>query len=372
MSKLAPEARREVQLDADLDWGAKVLFDYLTDCSLWSGHNMGRGVIRYSNRDLARAFKVSIKTIQNWKRQLAGRGVLWLTEKFMKNCYATTVYNITKLVGQKPLPFASDFEDGSCVQDDNERVSNRRRFIPGQRDAKGHWVSAKEKTSDNQKSAQNADSEHARRKILPASLATGCQPRTKQVASPAGNGLPAGHETGCVGGAKQIARVAGNGLPAGHETGCQRGTKQIADYGETQAKSIESKRGGKAPSPPDRASKPTKEESELERWRQSLNGMFPSKLEKMLQRLTAQKDQAKAPNLIAFLRHKIRIVKQILDGPLPEFEAPAVPARAASPAPPAKPMTDKELLETAQIAVRMGATGLLTSKQRELLASAAP
>jgi len=132
-----------------------------------------------------------------------------------------------------------------------------------------------------------------------------------------------------------------------------------------EIRSIGARRGG-IPTP-----KAAQEEGEIEKqlaeWRQSLNGTFPGKLEKILTRLIRERDNESVPNVRQFIGRKIKMLHELLDGPKPKPEAPAMqPTRAKS----APGPTDQEILEGARYLVSIGKKDLLTQTQRKALASA--
>src|SRR5947209_8817965 len=68
LSKVVPEARRRVCQNTKIPESARMFFCWLTDVSLLFGQAIRKGVVKFSDADLAARFKVSDKTIRNWKR----------------------------------------------------------------------------------------------------------------------------------------------------------------------------------------------------------------------------------------------------------------------------------------------------------------
>ena len=116
------------------------------------------------------------------------------------------------------------------------------------------------------------------------------------------------------------------------------------------------------------------EDEELAAWRQSLNGSFPSRLDKLRSRLIAQRDAATAVNVRGFIGRKIKILNELLDGPMPEPEQSAAPKPARLAPKPVSEPTDAELLETGLATLAMaresGLKPLLTAGQKAALQAA--
>jgi hypothetical protein len=224
---VVPQSRRKVARDKTLPMGARVMYDFLTDYSLWKEKCPLRGVVTMPNGDLARHLGISIRSVQNYKSLLRSRGAIFTSEKFLRNAWPATVYYITAIVGQEQLPGMEDFEEGRLADDDSVIRSNRRRMQPRFRDQKGKWLKAfgiQDDTNQN----------------LPATHANGCVPGTHHDACQNGNGLRAGHATDCLPRTLEIADMARSHLRAGHAAICVPGTKQDADKGGATDVSIKS------------------------------------------------------------------------------------------------------------------------------------
>lgn len=140
---------RLVHLDNSLSYGARLMWTYIKNCSLWNGHNVRPGVIRFANSELATKFGCCEKTIQNWKRELCERGRCWITEKRMRNCFGMTEYHVTVVCGQAGLPLSYETEDGLLPEEDTYS-SNRRRLAPGSRGKDGKWLKGGKKRVSSQ------------------------------------------------------------------------------------------------------------------------------------------------------------------------------------------------------------------------------
>ena len=125
---------------------------------------------------------------------------------------------------------------------------------------------------------------------------------------------------------------------------------------------------GEIPAPKNGNGKANKEDLDLATWRESLNGRFPSHMEKLRSKLIGQRDTATAANVRAFIGRKIRMLNELLDGPTPEPDQQARPA-ATAPKPAENPMSPDELLESAHSALALGAK-YLTAQQKAALAAA--
>jgi hypothetical protein len=346
---VAPKARREVMFDTSMPEGARMFYCFLSDCSLWRGVASRPGVVGFTNGDLAERFDVDVKTIQNWKRVLITRGRIWTSEKFKKNCYATTVYNVTAIVGQAMLPLDLDDDQGLLTQ----TTSNRRRSRRPDRDpVTGKWTRGEggPKTVETSKTIvlpENADYQAPTGKILPSSTATICRPQRQPIAAHNGKILPSPTATICRGKGKEIAVAHGNHLPLSTATICRGARQAVADKKESLigVKSLESK-GEPLPQESD-------EEKAFKEWRATLNGRFPSHLEKMRIRFLEQRKRVSKAGL-KLLNRKLDELARLLDGPQPEW-AEAKPA--AQPAAP-KVTAEQFASQGAKLSAAIRAAGL--------------
>jgi len=219
---------RLVHLDNSLPYGARLMWTYVKNCSLWNGHNVRPGVVRFSNSELATKFGCCEKTIQNWKRDLCKRGRCWVTEKRMRNCFGMSEYHVTVICGQAGLPLSYETEDGLLPEEDTYS-SNRRRMAPGGRDGLGRWSRGGQKTGETPNEAQITLDKTVASKNLPPSTAIDFVPPRQPIAAHGGNGFPPPAATSCRGSRQPIAVADGNTFPPPAATNCRLERKQVAD-----------------------------------------------------------------------------------------------------------------------------------------------
>ena len=310
---ILPQARREVQLDNSLHPGARLLFDYLTDCSVWAGRNVRPGVFRISNSDLARLFQVSSRTIQKYKQALRARGRIWTTDKHMKNTYPLTEYHITAVVGQVPLPFNVDIDGGYLAADDNVQMSNRHRVTPQKRGHRGRWAKIEPNTAN---PAQSAESQDRASVILPPPTEPRDVRRTSQTSAVARPKVPPSHVPDFRPPTSQTSAVGGSPVPATHEPNDVRGTSQTSVFKEAQGREVSLAEGEGRGTPPDSA---------FERWIKGLDRMLPSHWDKLAAQFAAEMKSAKTAAAKDLLKRKLAAVRERLDGPTVRDEVPTAP-----------------------------------------------
>jgi len=353
------------------------MFCYLVDCALTFGTYIRRGVVKFADSDLAREFNVHPKTIFNWKKALEARGRVWITERWNKNSFPSTVYNITAIVGQRELPLNVESQDGSLVEDQNFTSNRRRRQAVRHDSTTGKFVcrlhgqsgcvlcraalppriylepSAAETL---EKSQQNSHS----RKILPSTTATDCHPPRQLVAAHNGNGLPSSSASNCHPERQPFAAGDGKPLPQSTATDCHPDRKTVADNKKTRDRDLSSDRGMGETLPT---------EKQFQAWIKSLDGMFPSRLRLTEQAISKKLALAKSPEAKAEWKRRLKIIQdRILGGPVPD-EAPKQP-RPVRAAAPSKPMTKEEVLTGARYLIENRKTHLLTDSHKAALKEA--
>lgn len=251
LSQIVPAVRRKVCLNTSITEAARMFFCYLTDMSLLPGVNTRKGVVKFSDRDLAHRFKVNAKTIRNWKRAIESTGEVWLTEKHMKNSFPQSVYNISAIVGQPMLPMNVESEDGS-LPDDEVWSSNRRRMrstpheslsgkfccrLHGKSNCsicKSHRTPPRvPATIADQSESQKTEQNQASEKILPSTTANDCRAQRQIVAAHNGNPLPLPTANDCRPERQSFAAADGKILPTPTANGCRRERQSVADNKKT-------------------------------------------------------------------------------------------------------------------------------------------
>ena len=219
---VCPQSRRKVAKDKTLPMGARVMYDFLIDYSLWKEKCPVRGVLTMPNGDVARHLGISIRSVQNYKALLRSRGAIFTSEKFLRNAWPATVYYITAVVGQEQLPGMEDFDEGLLSDDDSVTRSNRRRLQPKFRDEKGKWTKILNQANGVQRDTS---------KNLPATHANGSVPGTQYDACQNGKGKRAPHETVSVPGTQETSKSARLPMRASHANGSVPATQTDADKG---------------------------------------------------------------------------------------------------------------------------------------------
>ena len=340
LSRVVPAARRKVCHDTTIPEAARMFFCWLTDMSLLFGVYIRKGVVKFSDSYLAERFKVSDRTIRNWKRHIQSTNEVWTTEKFMKNSFPQTVYNISCIVGQETLPLSVESEDGSLPEDEVFR-SNRRRLrtanrVDGKFACRVHNVPGCElcrrKTpprihvpATETATQQNAEEKQPSGKILPPPTEINFRPPRKTVSADNGNGLPSRTETDCRPARKTVAAVGGNRFPQRTEKGFRNGRQTDADNGETQVgdKSLSENRG-EAPAPRD------DQEVAFKAWEKRLDDMRNSDLRKAEEIAVREFQAAKTDKSWENAKRKLVAIRLRLRGPVVADE-PAKPVPQEKP-----------------------------------------
>jgi hypothetical protein len=349
LSQIVPAARRKVCTMTRICEAARMFYCYLTDMSLLPGVNSRKGVVKFSDFDLSLRFKVSDKTIRNWKRALESTGEIWLTEKFMKNTFPQTVYNITAIVGQATLPMNSESADGSTPEDE-VFSSNRRRQMAVKRDPGTGKFSPRVATPPtlppkmtpptppmpevSPENLQNQAENEPSGKILPPPTAIDCRPPRQMVAALGGNSLPSPTAIDCRGGRQSIAVVGGNGLPSSAANGFRGRRQSIAGNGKTKVRELVPKEGnGGEPTPRNELEADAFKDGDtgFGDWCDSWKAEFRGKLVKELGRCKVKLQIAPS----AFWQRRADFLQAKLDGGKPPIKALAGPVRSVKPAAPA-------------------------------------
>lgn len=232
--EIVPRSRHNTAKDKSLSHGARLLYDFLTDYSLWPNHNVKPGVVRLSNGDLARALGTSTRVIQRWKAELRHRGLIFTTDKFLRNCWPVTTFHVVAICGQPSLPFTTDLEDGYVSDDDSVQRSNRRRLSPRFRDPKtGKWSNPEKPIAGESPADANCRAPHVNN-VVPPTPNLSCDARQIWRAPHVNGDVPRTPEPAMD--ARQICR-------ARHAKSDVGGTTEMADKGETPDVRLESPEG---------------------------------------------------------------------------------------------------------------------------------
>ena len=304
-------ARDEVLLNTDLDLGARLMFVRILDLSTRENTRLRYGSVTISQTKLADNLGVSIRTIWNWKRQLLATGVLWMTSQPMPNAWPVDTYHVTAL----DHPSRSD---GKTTAEGMWGNGHKHPAAPRGSGFRGNPLHAEGAEA---KSAGNRVNAALSGNPLPLSVATCFDSESQPVAGGSSNPVLRGVETGCEPERQPVAGGSGNPLPRGVETGCEHrkaiGTSQRAKSG-----------GGNA------APQISDEEKAFKEWKQSLVGWFPSRLEKLAEKLRRDRKQCRTREAQAFIERKLSCLTEILEGPQPEWTDPKPtlkPVKAAKP-----------------------------------------
>jgi len=334
-----PQLRRAVAKDKRLKRhvGAKWLFAQLSDDSFMNcfGGN-GRGKIWTSLKDLRRRYGHDEETISAWAKKLEEAGWIWIQRHWPLWCFAISG------VTSQPELFVPEFAriQARASNDPNKTVSDGFVQKNGETVKNGseHRESGVTKPSVTvgptvTHGQRNRESRFHQPSVTPP---LGGDSRSDQPSVTVSQTVTDGR----INRQSPVGPAVTDG--AGKESPSGKGKRELTE--------------GDAPP-----------EIEFQKWKNSLTGRFPSKLEKLLDRLTA--DHAKTPAGPArnYLRRKIHVVQEILDGPRPEWEKPAPTPRPARQAEITRPPTEDEILEGAKFLVAAGKEKQLTAAQRAAL-----
>jgi hypothetical protein len=319
----APAARRDTSKDRSMPFGARLMFDYITDCSLWEKMNESPGVICFSNGDLASHFGVKIECVRRWKRMLEDRGRIWLTQKWLKNSWPATVYHVAAIVG--PPPAKKD--KGHRAQDEVWRHSNKHRLESIKRGQKGVFACAT--TENNEEKSQVVAVSSGNVAKSPATRVLNHPPRGTVKTRRAGLLKPAARViTNPPGGTIQT-RAEGDYKPASRVITNPPGGSPVTHYTESGGKRLSPLKGVESKSPPVAT---LAGDNPLEDWKQSFAGAFRSVMLREERRvraaLAAEADSGKVEDALilseqlSFLR--LKLYGPVKQKPFPVREIPKV------------------------------------------------
>lgn len=239
LAVVVPQARRKVCQNTHISTGSRMLFCYITDASLTAGLSTRKGVVKFSDSDLAHRFAVNVKTIRNWKNEIKSTGEIWLTEKFMKNTFPQTVYNVACIVGNQPMLPNIESQDGSLPEDEVFSSNRRRQRLVFHDPVTGKFARrntpppvrpAVSQEESLEKTEENAPSEN----FLPPTTAIECRPPRQNIAADNGKNLPSPTAKNCRPVRKAFAALDGKKLPLSTANDCRSPRQPIADNVETK------------------------------------------------------------------------------------------------------------------------------------------
>lgn len=360
----AIRTREEVCDDPELSDGSVRLFVRLLDMALNPAlNNNRRGQVIVSQMKLASLLHCDERSIRRRTDELVRKNFLWTTLIPRPNtkpilCYHVTAFQEKKQVEQE-IPGDGLWGNGHRRMDSGfartgiEATGHKRRMGSLLLDAFGKPISSNflENTPvTGQKRRLSADNFDRSERTL-ASSATG---------------------QNCPVTPARVSAVTGQTCPLTPDNSDRSLRTPASDYKESQNRDLSGFKSKGAQLPPKIAqARASNEDLALAEWRQSLNGRYPSQLEKLKARLIAQRDGSKAPNVRQFIGRKIKMLTELLDGPVPEPEQEPAAPRPARKAPQIEELNGEALLESARIALSMGVkVSSLTVKQREALKAA--
>jgi hypothetical protein len=358
LAELAVHRRQEVRRKTNLSDAGKLLFDDLTDLCFLDKYSVGFGVVRIGKPLLAERLGCSVPTVTRAQRALTS-SELWTKTGWYEG-HEITIWFLRGIASGQ-LEF-DQFTQG-VTQTPHTRVAPRTSKVRnghGQFCRLDHTPDLLENTE-----AMAELTVHPGQFCRVAPVSSAVATRSELTV---GNGQkrPSGH--GRTDRSQRSELTGANGQ--NHRAGPSK-TDLSTTAGLTGYKDRDERKGDiRSLHPPTNGKgKVLREDSELAEWRQSLNGSFPSRLEKLRDKVIGQRNAATVPNIRAFIGRKIRILNELLDGPMPPAADPAPekprPARKAE-----KPLTPEELLESARNAVALGAK-YLTPEQKAALEAAA-
>ncbi len=339
--------------DHNLPHGAVRFFLLL--CKLWwfpscGGRHGGRdGSIMASARDLAKWMGFNVKSlfkkktksgevIPGWLDVLMQRNYIWISKQKLPNAEYENVYHITALC---PREIQTTFKFSS------------RFFMPGGGVGQnGNGVFSCPELNGNSQVVE-LESPRYQNGHLPVGQ-NGNSPMAKTVTgSGPKRALGVGQNGNC-----QLAKTGTGSYQKGERPVGQNGNGQEAKTGHLNKtielnKSTDPKIGGDLP-------------PQTMRWLKKLEGMFPSRLEKLRAELVKQRERALTDQAVADLTFRIEAIDTELQGgkptPKPALKASRPVRKATEP----KPATEEEMISGAKFAMDIGKPELMTKEQKAL------
>jgi hypothetical protein len=344
-----PQLRRACSKDKRLKRhvGAKWLFAQLSDDSFMNcfGGN-GRGKIWTSLKELRRRYGHDEETLSQWAKKLEEAGWIWIQRSWPLWCFA-----ISGVTAQPEL-FVPEFARvrARASNDPNKTVSDG--FVQKNDETVKNGANNRESPVTKPSVTVSETVTHGQRnrhsRFHQPSLTPpfGGESRSDQPSVTVGPTVSDGQTNRQSPVGPTVAHGAGKESPLG------KGRRELTEGDPHQEIGVSGENS---------------QEAEFQKWKLSLNGRFPSKLETLLERLTVQHGKTPPGPARNFLRRKIHVVQEILDGPLPSWEKPAPAPKPARKAEIARDPTSEEILEGAKYLVAAGKADKLTAAQRAAL-----
>ncbi len=341
--KAMPELRRECSRDRRLSVGSKWFFGQLTDLSfLHTFGGNGFGVVHLSIKDLARIYGHDSESFEKWRDELVQCGWLWFVKSWPRSQWGISA------VCKQPELFAPAFSPSQVD------------FIRTMAKASSTKPTEPALLTDYEKPEENGYFDRQNPITKPTEPAheagnPGTQSRENRIVKPETpaqvsrenrphHPVEPAHEAGNPGTANGKHRP---------ETTCRTPQLQESPIGD---RSKGATKGVQAP--PQSSDDPA-----FKKWQASLEGLYPSRLEKMRQSFKAQRATASEKGK-ALLKKKIAVLTELIEGPQPEMETKAAPAPARRAAGPKQPSAD-DLIEGAEYLASIGKENLMTDAQRQ-------
>ena len=366
---LVLEARDMLLKDRRLNRPQQAFGCFLIDRALNPRFYDAKGVVCMADSIAAAVFGVTERTIYDWKWAVEEHGYFWITKKGRSNMWPMTTYHLACLHkrhqeyktdadgtygGTKVRATPNDELAAQGRAARNAALARKRaqKTLPlmgGIAVVTGSAAAVPEVKNSNLKAISAAPRKNVR---LPAEANFGSEP--KKISALSRRKLRPGAEENFGSEPKNTSGQSRSAPPPTAETDCGHIEPQIRE------KEGSLREGGIPP-----AVAPL--EKQISEWRDSLNGSYPSRLEKTRTRLLQQRQGMRKSEARDVLDRKLAILTELLDGPLPAYEPPAKPVAKAAPE---KPMTTEELLEGAEYLISLGKAHLLTPVQKKALAAA--
>jgi hypothetical protein len=348
-------ARKTVLRDQTLSDGAKVLFCFLIDLAVSRTTMYAFGAVLISTTKLCENLNRCHRAIWKWKRQLVSKRYLWITKQPMPNFWPVDVFHITALVQPGDLQ--------QLATRDGLWGNGARRTLPtnvglGARGPVRRTECHRTLTASNpsissivpENATESGTELHQTTAQNMADRRTKCggepQPIRRGAVKSAAGSRTKGH-----------LPAARNVSGAPHKQSLLIKPKKVDVLSESEIKGL-------------KAGPPQVLDDSFNNWVRSLEGSFPSRLDKMRDRFTEQLKKATADGK-ATLKRKIAHLDVLLDGPQPEWQKSAPkPVRALPTTTAPAPVTDEQLLQSARNLVDLGMADKLMPHQREALRKA--